>query len=292
MSSFPRLTSICSRQTLEEIRSRESRLKADRTKTGVVRCLLCFATLLCTCTSYSQASQQTGPALKKPLIYQIGQTVHIHATGSRPLLQAIDALQRQYGWAVDYEDPQYLPTPAGRPSPPNRREPRSAATIERGFGVQFEVPADGRPDEQSILTTVVDAYNQSEGAAQFKVVRENDRRWAVVGVGARGPNNEIVTQQPILDFRIRLVPEQRTAGATIELICQKVSAASELSVSAKGASPALHEDTALTVGGSDVPARELLLRTLASMGSNLYWCLLYDADEKSYALNIKVAESR
>ena len=68
--------------------------------------LCCLVPSLLVPSGFSQA--EPGPAIKKPLIYQIGQMVHINAAGSRPLLQAVDALQQKYAWIVDYEDPQYL----------------------------------------------------------------------------------------------------------------------------------------------------------------------------------------
>ena len=73
----------------------------------LLRCLFCLVPILLASKGFSQGVPQPGAAIKKPLIYQIGQIVHINATGSRPLLQAVDALQEKYGWIVNYEDPQY-----------------------------------------------------------------------------------------------------------------------------------------------------------------------------------------
>ncbi len=60
----------------------------------------------------ASALGQARSELKKPLIYQIGTTVHINAYGPRPLLQTVEALQEKYGWLVDYEDPHYAPASA------------------------------------------------------------------------------------------------------------------------------------------------------------------------------------
>ena len=243
-----------------------------------------------TSSSFAQAPQQSNPALKKPLIYQIGQVVHINAGGPRPLLQAIDALQQKYGWVVDYEDPQYPPAMAGaanRPSPPNRRHANIAGTSENAFSVQFNVgpTPNSRPDEEAVLTTVIDAYNQSGGAAEFKLLKEHDAGFAVVGVGVRDINNEIASRQPVLDLPISLASERRSAGETIALICRKVSQASKVPISVNPAEN-LHENASVAVGGSSVPARTLLSRTLLSMGEKLYWRLIYDAGGKNYVLSI------
>jgi hypothetical protein len=247
--------------------------------------------LLLTSNSFAQAPQQTNPALKKPLIYQIGQVVHLNAGGPRPLLQAIDALQQKYGWVVDYEDPQYSAAVAGaanRPSPPNRRRANMVGNSENAFSVQFNVgpTPDSRPDEATVLTTVIDAYNQSGGAAEFKLLREHDAGFAVVGVGVRDINNEIASQQPVLDSPISLASERRSAGETIALICRKVSQASRVPISVNPAEN-LDGNAGVVVGGSSVPARTLLSRALLSRGEKLYWRLIYDAGGKNYVLSIQ-----
>ena len=250
----------------------------------LVNSLFCFSILLLTSTSFSQGPQQTS-SLKKPLIYQIGQVVHINAGGPRPLLQAIDALQDKYGWAVDYEDPQYPPSPAGvpsPPSPPNRRHANVSGVGESAFAVQFNAPPNGQPDEQSVLTTVVDSYNQSGGAAEFKLLKQDDGTFAVVGTRVPGSNNE--NQQPILDSPINLPTDRRTAHATIALICQTLSQQSEVPVTATSAN--VNETLRVIVGGNAVPARVLLARTLQSIGGKPYWRLIYNPDRKSYELTI------
>jgi len=248
--------------------------------------------LLLTSNSFAQAPQQTNPALKKPLIYQIGQVVHLNAGGPRPLLQAIDALQQKYGWVVDYEDPQYSAAVAGaanRPSPPNRRRANMVGNSENAFSVQFNVgpTPDSRPDEATVLTTVIDAYNQSGGVAEFKLLSEHGAGFAVVGIGVRDVNNnEIASQQPVLDSPISLASERRSAGETIALICRKVSQASRVPISVNPAEN-LDGNAGVVVGGSSVPARTLLSHALLSRGEKLYWRLIYDAGGKNYVLSIQ-----
>lgn len=257
---------------------------------GRVRRLLRFSIVLLASSSFGQG-QQSNPALKKPVIYQIGQVVHLNATGPRPLLQAIEALQQKYGWVVDYEDPQYPPASAATPSrtsPPNRRHANIAETSENAFSVQFNVgpTPDSRPDEAAVLTTVIDAYNQSGDAAEFTLLKERDAGFAVVGVGVRDINNEMASQQPVLDLPISLASERRSAGETIALICQKVSQASKVMISVDPREN-LDGNARVAVGGSGVPARTLLSRTLSSLGEKLYWRLIYDAGGKSYELSLQ-----
>ena len=46
--------------------------------------------------SFSQAEREAS-RIKKPLIYQIGNVVRLHAEGPRPLLRALDALRKSVG---------------------------------------------------------------------------------------------------------------------------------------------------------------------------------------------------
>ena len=164
--------------------------------------------------------------MKKPLIYQIGQTVHINADGPRPLLQAIDALQEKYGWTVDYEDPQYPPAIGGLTPPatgPVRRHPNGRNNGSAGFSVEFNVTADSRPDERAVLALIVDANNQSNDGGQFELRKDTDDGFMVVGEGALTPQGETSSQRPILDSLISLKAERRSARETIALICEKVS---------------------------------------------------------------------
>lgn len=241
--------------------------------------------------SFSQAERATS-RLKKPLIYQIGNVVHINAEGPRPLMRALDALQEKYGWIVDYEDPQYpadsdLATNSA--SLPSRRHANVRNSGGEGFSVEFKSdPApDSGPDENSVLTAVVNAYNEGSAVAQFELRRgkERDARFAVVGVGVRRQHNEESSSQPILDLPISLKAERRTAAQTVVVICERVSEQSKITVT-----PVIADNSrggrTVSVGGVDVPARTLLRRTLASAGDRLSWRLLYDASSKSYELNL------
>jgi len=234
--------------------------------------------------------------IKKPLIYQIGDVVHIHADGPRPLLLALDALQEKYGWIVNYEDAEYPANSGLSPNPPSQ-SPHIHANVRRrgggGFSVEFNVgpTPDSRPDEYSVLTAVVNAYNEGNATAQFELRTKNekDASFDVVGVGIGGQGNEIATQQPILDLSIMLATELRTVEETIASICQKLSERSKVPVIPGEISNDVHGRSTrptIAVGGVGVPARTLLSRTLTFMGDGMGWRLLYDSSSKNYELNV------
>ena len=255
----------------------------------LLKYLRCLIPILLASNSFSQGSPQPGASIRKPLIYQFGQNVHINAGGQRPLLQAIDALQEKYGWTVDYEDPQYPPAVDG-PTPPAigpvRRHLNGRNNGSAGFSVEFNVTPDSRPDEQAVLAVIVDANNQSNDGGQFELRKDNVGSFMVVGEGALTPQRETSSKRPILDSLITLTAERRRARETIALICQKVSQQSRIRITLNDAVRSFPGSGTAVVGGTEVQARTLLSQTLASMGGNFFWRLLYDSNTKSYELSI------
>lgn len=244
---------------------------------------------------FSQAAHATSQ-IKKPLIYQIGNVVHINADGRQPLLRALDALQEKYGWIVDYEDPQY-PADADEatnaPSLPSRRHPNARNSRWEGFSVEFTVgpTPDSVPDEKSVLKTVVNAYNEGNAIAQFELRnlengRQQEWRFDVIGISAPDHQDETQSQQPVLDLPITLAKEPRTAEQTLALICQHVSKQSKIPVTVGTIDGTVGGLREVAIGGVEVPARTLLSRTLASMGGHPSWRLLYDSNSKSYELSV------
>ena len=253
--------------------------------------LVLSATLFAATSSLAQ--QQTSQ-IDKPAIYQIGEYLHINASGPRSLLQAVEAVQQKFGWAVDYEDPQYIvapENPAARPSPPHRlRSMAQTGNANGGFSLQFQLGANpnAAPDEQKLLAALVDAFNQSSSSAQFKLLPQKNGGFAIVGVEAQGANGQMVAQQPLLDLPITLSRRQRSAADAIAAIARELSQQSKLPVSTHLADNVSGSASAV-IGGNAAPARELLAQALAALGGQAYWQLLYNADSKSYELNIKLA---
>ena len=252
--------------------------------------ILAVVAILLPARSVSQAAHTTSQ-IKKPLIYQVGNVVHIHAEGPRPLLRAIQALQDKYGWMVDYEDPQYpadLDLTTNAPSLPQRRHP-NGGNLKGSFSVEFNSgPApDSPPDENSVLKIVVESYNQSDADGQFELRKEQDGRFDVVGIGVRGQNGEVSSPGPILDLLITLKTKRRSVQETVALICQKVSQRSQIPAAPIGIADSVHGHGTVAVGGMTVSARTMLSRTLSAVREKpLSWRLLYDATGKSYELKL------
>jgi len=69
-----------------------------------------FLILLVSLCAFSPAAAPREAYLKDATISETAGTVRINADSPRPLEQVLDALQRKYGWVVNYEDPQYVAT--------------------------------------------------------------------------------------------------------------------------------------------------------------------------------------
>jgi hypothetical protein len=258
--------------------------------------------LLLTGRSFSQTTNAISH-IKKPLIYQIGNVVHINADGERPLLRALEALPQKYSWIVDYEEPQYsreADRTSTADSPPSRRHANARNGSREAFSTEFTVgpTPDSSPDENAVLTTVVGAYNDGSAIAQFELRnesnagkdnssrRQHEQRFDVVGIIAIGHQNDTQSQQPILDLPITLRKEPRSAAQTISAICDEVSKKSKVSVGVGAIDDTTNGDKRVAIGGTDVPARALLSSTVTSMRDHLSWRLLYDSGSKSYKLNV------
>jgi hypothetical protein len=74
----------------------------------------------------------------------------------------------------------------------------------------------------------------------------------------------------------------------VDLICRKIAEHRGIAVTVGVTPRGVLDHADVTVGGTQVAARDLLLQTLMSTHRNLYWRLLYDPNSKGYFLDIHV----
>jgi hypothetical protein len=230
--------------------------------------------------AFSQTAQNTGPYLKQASISEAGGTVRINANSARPLAQVLDALQRKYGWVVDYEEPQYVSQMDTVEAPGG-----ASQSLPSGGSFSVEFPASA-PDEEKTLRLVVDSYNHSKNPGRFELRRGAQNSFYVVGTAAHDQKGGIAQQQVLLDFPVTLTTQERTLADTVNLICQETAAQGHTPVTL-GVSPTglLAHNTA-KIGGTKVSARDLLSESLTATHHSLYWRLLFDPSSKGYFLNI------
>ncbi len=270
---------------------------------------------LCTyLVSLGFAQSTAGPAyLRQATISQTAQTVHITANSPRPLQQTLEALHLKYGWAVDYEDPQYvsqldlLEAPASHskvpsggsfsvefPAVPDECRTTNKENTQTNKPAETPAPPKTAQDleecrEEKTLRLVVDAYNHSKNPGQFELRRSQQGTFDVVGTGAHDEKGVITQQQPLFDVPVTLATEERTISATIDLIFQAIAQQNH-SVVNLGISPrTILDHTTVKVGGTKVAARELLRQCFIASHHNLYWQLLFNPESKEYYLNVHAA---
>ena len=250
---------------------------------NLLRSAACFL-LLVAVSAAAQASKDSGQYLKEAAISESKDVVHIVANSPRPLEQVLEALRKKYGWVVDYEDPQYTASQdivQGSGDTPMKYP--SGGT----FSVEFPAKA---PDEEKTLHLIIDAYNKSKNPGQFELRRGPENQFYVVGNAAHDEKGGISSQTAALDVPVTLPSEERALTETLDLLCQEISKQIHVEV-VIGVSPrALLGKSSPKIGGAKIPARELLMQSLAATKHTLYWSLFYDPNTKGYLLSIHSAK--
>ena len=227
------------------------------------------------------------------------------ANDPRPLKQAVDAIGQEYGWIVDYEDPQLQSNfdpvddtgPKWRANHPNEKGVVRAAG--GAFHSTFPGPSSisGSDAEDQVLQKLVADYNSSGNPGKFIVREQAGDRYVVTGISRRdNAGNDEAVPAP-LDTAISFPTERRDARATLQLIVDSGTAKTRVKIDVvTGPSSNPLRDSAITIGGSEVPARVLLLKALDEISSTspyfqktFVWDLIFDADMNAYFLLLRTA---
>jgi hypothetical protein len=239
-------------------------------------CLLCV-----TCVLDERADASYA---KEAVITEAAGTIRIMANSPRPLEQVLDALQRKYGWIVNYEDPQYV----------------SAVDVVKGSDDNSQVPAGGNftfefsgasPDQEKTLRQLVDTYNKSKNPGQFELRHTADGVFIVVGTAAHSDKGELIQQHAPFDLPLTIANQEQTIDETVTHICAELSKQSRSNVVLAISPRKLLFQNRVVVGGNKVAARELLTRSLLAAHGKIYWRLLFDPTSKSYYLDLHLAHS-
>jgi hypothetical protein len=257
--------------------------------------------LLCVLCVFSLGQNQVQPV--RPIFWHRGtverndNAVTVHAFNPRALEQAIEAVQLKYGWIVDYEDPPYGAYDVVDDTDPEwRKDHPNGMTVTRPAGgtltSTFRLGTDmslGSADEERILDQIVSDYAESSNPGRFAVKKEGPDRFSIIGMGVRGEDGSWKSVNPILDTKITLVSEQRSAAETINSIMSAITAKTGAKIGLGSAPNNMIIQTKVTVGGSDRPVRQMLAEIASATRYPLVWDMRYDADWQGYFLNLAVA---
>jgi hypothetical protein len=146
-------------------------------------------------------------------------------------------------------------------------------------------PAAKRPEPASVIQKLIDADARAQGAPGFGVevdgefvhvfprkVRDTTGRWTDVS--------------SVLSTRISLDEKDRTLDETLRAITGAILQQRGVTIRLMSGPMRLMLRHRVTLGGTDVSARELLARALLSTGLKLTWRILYSPGQRLYALNI------
>ncbi|HKV26563.1 MAG TPA: hypothetical protein VJN93_18350 [Candidatus Acidoferrum sp.] len=269
--------------------------------------ILALSVLLISVGPFLLAQSPTKPSFMDAAVIQHnGASRVLTANFPSPLSQAIEAISQEYGWTVDFEDPHYTShfdlvddtDPKWRANHPTAK---GVVRVAGGFfQSNFPEPSTittGDPEEQVLQKLVAD-YNASGNPGKFVVRKEAEGRYAVIGVSRKDENGRDEAVNALLDTPISIPVQQRDAKATLRLIVDTLSADTDVNVhlGTIGLSSDPLQEATLTLGGSNVPARTLLLQALDGISSTsphfrgiFVWNFLFDADTNAYWLRIRAA---
>lgn len=256
--------------------------------------IIITATILTGTSVYTQQQNSYGP--RAALQRQNG-TVSVTADDPRPLWQVVARVRKEYGWVADYEEP------AWRSSADLRDISAAAWHAAHPGRAGFVVPAGGAfhssytetadlwgssGGELKVLDKIVSDYNVSGNPGQFVVRAQMDGSCAVLGAEV-GESGLSASPGSILNTPITLATAARSAANTLTLILGSISSTTGIAVG-QGYSPLnLLQQSQVSIGGSDVPARNLLMELFEAMQVKMSWDLWWEPNMQTFLLRLRPA---
>jgi hypothetical protein len=203
-----------------------------------------------------------------------GHIVTIAAHGATPLGPTLAAVRERYGWTVDFEEPVFT-------SAFDLCELWIYAGIYKipftSFSTSYYETKNVRLStaaEERILRKIVSDYNRGENPGKFVVRNEGRGRFAVVGESVKDDQGKPENVTPISDTRITIPRERRKVYKAIVLIVQELGYSQSIdTVESDTAAFPPNANLESLVGGTDLPASELLAQAANAGGKKISWIL-------------------
>jgi len=200
---------------------------------------------------------------------------------------AMNALEREYGWVIDFDDPIWTESDTTAQNNPvwDAQHPGNPSRMPSGTSFQstFTEGPDTSRSPIAVVTKVVEDYNASDNPGRFDVRRSPSGRIEVTGT----PRDPGRTTVDILDTRVSLPTEPLVSLDAVHKLVTLVSAAAGIKVAVGRVPHNLLNSASIQTPQGSVPAREVLTRIAESAEVPLMWDLLYDYDSKSYFLSLR-----
>jgi hypothetical protein len=205
------------------------------------------------------------PILMQPVTGWGQESLRVEAP--RPILAAIQILEKRYGWIVNYEDPPYTGpgevvdmTPPSYDGPGRIIVPRSCR-LEIRYPVS---PSSGRPESiESVLQMLIEDHARRDNIGRFRIRKFGDQICVIPIDGS------------ILDAPIAMPSKTRTLKEAIEEMVRTLTRATGIRI--RGPEPSPPNPARFEIGASGEPARSVLLRLFSMAPDARYsWTLLHD----------------
>jgi hypothetical protein len=215
----------------------------------------------------------------------------VHSEDVRPLWMALNAIQREYGWVIDYEDPIYSLETESTVSHNAQWESLHAGKPSRlpaGTSFSSKYPEDSRKSisasqRQSVIEKIVADFNASPNPGHFEVHQAGPNRVHVIGYSRSAKG----VRRSVLDTPVTLSPGTMSGMEALNKLVQALSEASgtQVVLGAIAWNPVARARVELK--GVSVPARAILTDIADSANVELMWDFLYDINSNSYFLSLR-----
>ena len=253
------------------------------------------------CTGLYGHQTQRRAYMKAGSIQHHGTSATVLANDPRPLYQAITTVREEYGWIVHFEDPPFHSDydfiddtdPLWRAAHPGAKGARGLA----GGSFQADYPegpdtygprANSSGEEERILDKIVLDYNQSGNPGKFAVQQQADGSYAIIGQTVKDDHGNDQFVGSLLDTPISVAYGTRNAFESLSLIIAAISAKTGAKLMLGTLPTNTFVQSEVTIGGDNIPARDLLLQLVSGIKRKLVWNLLCGEDHLC-ALNLAIA---
>lgn len=243
------------------------------------------AALLCTAILSTTPTVMYGGEEAQPVRIQV-------ESYPRALAAAIRQVEEHFGWVVTYEDTRHLhPDEIIDVTEQVRRDstrPGRIFQMKNGSIDLTYTPAADATEFQvgEVLEALLVNSTERGNPGEFRVTHVAGG-YHVVPVAIKGPNGDRQTYSSPLDTRISLDLRNETALEFLFRLAAMVTEASGFTVQ-PGTIPLNRlEQTRVAVGARSETARDVLWRTLQSIGEDLSWQMYCDVGERGLcAINL------
>ena len=209
----------------------------------------------------------------------------------RPLWMALNSLEREYGWVIDYEDPIY-DTARESATVHNAQweaiHPGTMSRVPAGgtFTTSYSEDSNNRISPASrapILKQLVRDYNASNNPGRFEVHQDAKGRVSIVGFSKYSGAN----QTSILDAVITLPAGVKDTLTALNEFTTVLSQTTKIPVVLGTIPWTLLSQAHVNISSNPGPARAILTDIADSAQITLMWDFLYDIDSHSYFLSLR-----